>query len=201
MTNLIMATAFILAGCASTEGSKQDWVDISKAPRGETFSSENGAYIFSFDDVVEVYTHRFPGFSGSFVINKSGYIQIPKVGPVYAKNRSAEFLKSAIRIKLKPHIKYPKVEVSTGTLHSYKVTISGAVRYPKEYQFDKQTTLLEGISRAGGALEDVDRVILIRSGKDGKRTRYTAKISALVKGERGLDNFLLERGDLIILDK
>ena len=143
---LWLVFTFAAWGCSTVED--YPLPDLKTAPSGQTFSGQNGDYVFAPDDVVEVYVHRQPKYSGKFTIGQSGYIMIPGLGPVYAKNRSVSLLNSAIQIKLRPFVKYPRVTVATAYSHSYRVVFSGSVRKPGVYTFSK-TTLLEGIAVAG----------------------------------------------------
>ncbi|NRA64016.1 MAG: polysaccharide biosynthesis/export family protein [Pseudobacteriovorax sp.] len=191
---------FIL-GCKTTPEEKPVVLpDISRAPVGTTFSANSGDYIFAPDDVIEVYVHRQPKYSGRFLVKQSGHIILPGIGPVFAKNRSVGLLKTAIQIKLKPHVKYPRVTVAAASSHSYKVTFSGNIRSPGVYTFSEKTTLLEGLARAGGAVGDSARVILIRSDKTGLRQRYTTSLEEMAEKKSIIDNFVLERGDIIFIN-
>ena len=174
--------------------------NIDSVRPGNTFSTSSGSYIFAPGDVVEVYIHRQPGLSGSFLISPSGYIQMPKIGPVFAKNRSVDFMKQTIQIKVRPFVKYAKVSINTGRLSSYKVIFSGQVRRPGTYVFNKKTTLLEGLAEAGGVLRRSKQVVLIRKDSQGNSSRYVTDYKTLLSGEKGTDGLVLERGDIIFIN-
>ncbi|SMF20985.1 polysaccharide biosynthesis/export family protein [Pseudobacteriovorax antillogorgiicola] len=196
----IVVPLMLCMGCAGTPETENTWQDITHAPKGSTFSGGNGQYVYAPGDVVEVYVHREPRFSGTFLIHKSGYIQLPRVGPVYAKDRTPSLLKAAIQTKLRPYVRYPKVTVSASHLSSYRVIFSGQVRKPGTYSYNKRTSLLEGLAKAGGVTSKGALVILIRKTSHGSKSRYVVNYQALVSGERGLDNLFLERGDLIFVN-
>ena len=188
-------------GCMTTdEPQKPSLPLLSAAPVGNTFASNSGDYIFAPDDIVEVYVHRNPRYSGRFMVKQSGHIFIPGLGPVYAKNRSVGLLQTAVQVKLRPFIKYPRVTVAPAQSKSYKVTFSGRIRVPGVYTFSSKTTLLEGLAKAGGAMGTSKQIILIRSDKTGLRKRYSSSLAEITEQETVIDNFVLERGDIVYIN-
>ena len=173
---------------------------LSTAPVGSTFAPGSGDYVFAPDDVIEIYVHRQPKYSGRFMVKQSGHIFIPGLGPVYAKKRSVGLLRTAVQVKLRPFVKYPRVTVSPARSTSYKVTFSGNIRKPGVYTFNDKTTLLEGLAKAGGAMGDSKKIILIRSDKNGLRKRYVSSLAEITQKETVIDKFVLERGDIIFIN-
>lgn len=187
--------------CASTEDQKRVNLPLlSAAPVGNTFAENSGDYIFAPDDIVEIYVHRQPRYSGRFLVKRSGHIFVPGLGPVYAKNRSVSLLQTAVQVKLRPFVKYPRVTVSPALSNSYKVTFSGNIRKPGVYTFNNKTTLLEGLAKAGGAMGESKKIILIRSDKNGLRKRFTSSLAEITEKETVIDRFVLERGDIVFIN-
>ena len=164
---LVILLSLLLSNCKSTSDEEVSKFSQTTPPAaGNTFSGSSGQYVFAPGDVVVVHVDNSRKFSGSYVVDKNGYIRMPVIGAIYANKRSASLLKNAIEAKLRPHVKYPRVKVSTGRLASYKVIISGKVRKPGTYSFNRKTTLLEGIALAGGIYGSNAGSILVRTGSD-----------------------------------
>lgn len=173
---------------------------IGQAPYGSTFSKQNGEYIFAPEDIVEVYVHREPKYSGRFTVGKSGYIIIPNLGPVYAKNRNVSLLQTAVQIKLRPFVKYPRVTVAPAYSYSYQVVFSGSVRKPGRYTFSKKTTLVEGLAVAGALHSKKTSIVLIRQDEHGTKQRYQIELDNIKERQSAIDNFVLERGDIVVVN-
>lgn len=188
--------ALILSGCMSGHGS---FKDLENAPTGTTFSKLRGQYLFQAGDTLHVYIHRNKRMSGNFRVGASGYVHIPKIGPVYAKNRTASLIRTAIQLKLKPILRYATVDVTNGYLSSYQVIFSGGVKRPGTYRYDYKTSLLEGLARAGGVRSKNSRVILIRT-IGTKKHRYESSFKKILEGRDNFDHVILERGDMVFVD-
>ncbi len=195
---LWLIVAVLVSSCMTTHDTQLP--TLNQAPPGSTFSLQNGEYVFAPEDIVEVYVHRQPQYSGRFTIGKSGYIIIPNLGPVYAKNRSVSLLQTAVQIKLRPHIKYPSVIVAPAHSYSYKVIFSGSVRKPGIYTFSAKTTLMEGLAIAGGLRTHKASIVLIRRDKQGMKQRYQTDFENLSAESATIDNFILERGDIVFVN-
>lgn len=195
----LMLLSILVSNCKSVD-EESEFSNTTPPPAGKTFSGNNGQYVFAIGDVVEVNVRRNAKASGSYLIRNSGYIHMPIIGQVYAANRTASLIKSAIQIKLRPHFKYAKVSVITGRLASYKIQFSGKIRSPGAYSFNKKTTLLDGIARAGGISSKNANIILIRTDSSGARQRFTTDYLSLIRGTGDTDNVVLERGDLVFIN-
>lgn len=175
---------------------------IDGIPGGNTFSA-TGDYIIYSGDRVEVYVHGYPVFSGKYKVDRAGFIKIAKLGEVRAQGRSSQLLATALRVKLKPFVKYPRVSVAVAETSSYKVTFAGIIRRPGVHTLDVPTTLIEGLAIAGGIGEDPSEtsVIVVRSDEKGNKHRFSVNYQDLMLGSAQLDNFRLERGDFIYVHR
>lgn len=175
--------------------------DIRMAPVGSTFSS-SGDYILDSGDLVEVYVHNHPEYSGRYRVDGGGFITLHRVGLVRAKGRSAQLLRTALNIKLRPFIRHPRATASVVETGSYKVTFSGSVRRPGVHRLDGRTTLLEGLAIAGGISSPAHSsvVVIIRTDNSGVRQRYITSYHDLMLGSPVHDNFIIERGDIVYVN-
>lgn len=175
--------------------------DIRLAAPGHTFSS-TGEYIMDSGDLVEIYVHNHPEYNGRYRVDGAGFITLHKVGLVRAKGRSAQLLRTALTFKLRPFIKHPRVAASVVDTGSYKVVFSGNIRRPGVQKLDGKTTLLEGIAIAGGVSGSSEsaKIIVIRADEKGIKRRYITDYRVLMQGSPVLDNFILERGDIVYIN-
>jgi polysaccharide export outer membrane protein len=189
-----------LSACLHPQSVQLVGQDIRQAPPGKTFS-QSGDYLIAGSDLIEVYVHNHPEYSGRYRVSRSGYITMHRAGLVRATGRSAPLLQAAITIKLRPFIKYPRVSVSIVKPESYQVVFSGSVRKPGVYKLDDKTTLLEGLAIAGGISRPQNQqIVIIRENAKGQKRRYLTNYQELMVGSVVLDNFILERGDIIYIN-
>lgn len=196
----LLATAGVFA-CKHQDQAELVGQDIRLAPAGSTFSS-TGDYIIDTGDLIEVYVHNHPEYSGRYRVDGAGFITIHRIGLVRAKGRSSQLLTTALSIKLRPFIKHPRVASSVVDTASYKVVFSGNVRRPGIIKLDGRTTLLEGLAIAGGVINpNHAKVILIRQDAKGVKRRFITSYYELMKGSPVLDNLSLERGDIVYINE
>ncbi len=188
---------FTLACKHSTPVESED--RLTTAPQGKTFG-QDGHYLIEADDLIDIYVHNKPEYSGRYRVGRNGLITLPRVGVVQASGRSIQLLRTALAIKLRPFVKYPRVYTSVAERNSYQVVFSGSIRKPGVYTLNKKTTLIEGIAMAGGLVGQPEaNVVLIRSDQQGIKRRYQAPVAELMAGSPSLDNFVLERGDIVLV--
>lgn len=175
-------------------------LDLSAAPKGKTFT-DWGEYIIDAGDVVNVIVEEMPKLDGPQKVSPSGNISLPVIGMVRAKGLTEVQLRESMILKLKPHMKVPRVAVNVVQMNSYVVYFEGKVSKPGTYKLDSRTTIQQGIALAGGLKgEESSRIVVVRDTPEGVRKRFEASVKGLKEGQVTLDNFVLERGDLIIVD-
>ena len=176
--------------------------DLSSAPKGKTFT-DWGEYIIDAGDVVSVIVEEMPKLDGPQKVSPSGYISLPTLGMVRAKGLTEIQLRESMILKLKPHVKVPRVSTSVVQMNSYVVYFEGKIAKPGTYKLDSRTTLQQGLALAGGLKgedRELSRIIVVRDTPEGVRKRFETSVKGLKDGQATLDNFGLERGDLIIVD-
>lgn len=175
-------------------------LDLSSAPKGKTFT-DWGEYIIDAGDVVNVIVEEMPKLDGPQKVSPSGNISLPVIGMVRAKGLTEVQLRESMILKLKPHTKVPRVSVNVVQMNSYVVYFEGKIAKPGTYKLDSRTTIQQGIALAGGLKgEESTRIMVVRDTPEGVRKRFETSVKGLKEGQVTLDNFVLERGDLIIVD-
>jgi len=129
------------------------------------------------------------------VVDRSGRITIPRVGPVFVSGVRYADLADTIRTRVSQTFRSFDLSVSLGRLRGVRVFVTGYVARPGAYGVTSLSTLTVALARAGGptAAGSFRAVNLMR----GKETVSTFDVyDFLLKGDRSADR-LLESGDVI----
>ncbi len=198
---LIIGSMLLLGAAAcKTKAPQSVAPDLSAAPKSKTFT-EWGEYLIDANDVVAITVQNKSDLNGVYRVSPSGNISLPVAGVVRAKGLTESQLRESIVLKMRPQVSSPRVAVSVSQLNSYVVYFSGRVQRPGTYRLETKTTLLQGLALAGGVAADtVSRVVIVRETADGSKKRFETTYSKVREGEALLDNFILERGDLVLID-
>ncbi len=204
MRLLFMTLLFmhLLASCKHGSPSATAGQDLSSAPKGKTYN-DYGDYLIDVNDLLNIHVQGSgtKDMTGPYRVSPSGYISLPTAGMVRAKGLSEMQLRDSITIKLRPHVTGPRVSVAVAEANSYVVFFSGRVQKPGTFHLDGRTTLLQGLSLAGGWSDgDATRVIIVRETPEGVKKRFESGLENVRKGNAFVDNFWLERGDLVIIE-
>ncbi len=170
-------------GCAGrTRGvSPRDTEAISQPeippppPRTEAVPSTVGAlapadkvrpYRIGADDELDISVYGEADLSKTQTVRPDGKIAFPLVGDVQAAGLTPDELRTRISDKLVKFVKNPRVTVIVAAYKSKRVSVLGEVKRPGVVPLSGNTTLLEGISRAGGITQDADLegALLVRDG-------------------------------------
>lgn len=196
MKDIFLTVLFLIAISCSSSGVKS----LSNAPSGLTFS-RTGEYKLGVNDVIQIRVNGQKDFDGEYIISHNGTMNLPLVGAVHAKDRTERQLYDSIKRKLIPFIRAPEVSLSIVKYESYKVYIAGTVRSPGVFIFKDPTTIAQAIATAGGLtnLSNGD-LILHRKSRNGVVFKYLASFQDVIEGKGKLENFILERGDVLYVE-
>jgi polysaccharide export outer membrane protein len=171
--------------------------DLSLAMAGTTFNRV-GDYVISAGDQVSVKVFDQDNLTGTYVVSPTGILTFPLIGFVPAAGQTSLQLTDRLQKALKPYVKIPIVTVSVIGRDSYQVFFSGEVTKPGAVTLQSRTTLLQGLSMAGGLTRFASgRVVLLRQDPGGNIRRYATTYYRLLVGRDGVDRVSLERGDII----
>lgn len=175
-------------------------LDIHLAPKGKTYS-EQGEYLIDTGDVVNIATENKKEVNGTFKVTSTGMIALPLIGIVRAKGLTESQLRDSLILKLRPLVPAPRVTLSLVQTNSYVVYVTGQVQKPGSYKLEARTSLLQGLALAGGLRGDTaSRVIVIREAADGSKKRFETSYAHVRDGHDSIDNFVLERGDILLIE-
>lgn len=199
---ILMLIASVMPGACkhSTPQASQTIQDLSSAPKGKTYN-DYGDYLIDVNDLLIIHVQGNKDISGQYRVSPSGYISLPLAGMVRTKGLSEMSLRDSIMIKLRPHINGPRVSVAVAEANSYVVYFAGLVQKPGTILLGARTTLLQGLSLAGGwSDQKAARVIIVRETPEGVKKRFESGLDNVRGGNAYVDNFWLERGDLVIIE-
>ena len=183
----------VLSACSA----RFEGQEMKLAPRGRTFTPQ-GEYIIGLNDRLSIRVVGNNDIVGDFVVSQNGIISLPLIGSERAGGLTERDLARLLTERYKTFFKNPTVSVGVTGYESYRVFITGEVRRPGVFSFQERTTLLQGIATAGGLGDFAKGVIILhRVGKSGQVEKFQTKYEAVLRGEGKLDNFILERGDVI----
>ncbi|MCS4302427.1 polysaccharide biosynthesis/export family protein [Chryseobacterium sp. BIGb0232] len=130
------------------------------------------------------------------LVDKSGNIEIPRLGTTPVIGKSVPELKDEIKTKLKKWLVNPIVDVK---VLNKEIAVMGEVRNPAVIQVDKdQNTLLELVSKAGGfeMYANLKSVKILR--QEGENVRVT-NIDLTKMKDVPNQNIVLHPGDYVIV--
>lgn len=158
-----------LAGCAP-------WADLPPLP-----PTPAGTYRLGAGDRLRITVFDQKQLTGDYEIGASGIVDIPLLGPVRARGRTALGLGRTIAARLVARgiLRRPSVAVEVRKYRPF--SILGEVGKPGEYPFQPGMTVLAAVSLAGGftyrAAESRVAVIRVRNGLSRE---YQAPADALI---------------------
>jgi polysaccharide export outer membrane protein len=114
----------------------------------ETEVQEN-RYKLGAGDKLEIKIFGTDDMSGEYTINGAGFISIPLIGNIQAKNLTIETLQKALVDKLKPdYLLNPRLNIQV--LNYRPFYILGEVESPASYPYVDGMTYLNAVAIAGG---------------------------------------------------
>lgn len=173
-------------------------------------TQEDKDYRISPRDVIEIRVADAPELSRTASVNADGTFLMPYLSRLKAQGKTPEELSHEIADRLRDkYLKDPHVLVVVKQVNSRAFFIMGAVNKPGVYQIDRNLSLWELISLAGGlAYNHGPTAYIIREPKsqsappnstdtdDSKRSVISVNIDDLLKGNF-IHNMYLEPGDVV----
>ena len=136
-------------------------------------------------------------FINGYIVNDSGYVEIPIIGMVDILNKTLDEATEAVRKAAKVYLKDATIVVK---LISFKFTVIGEVKRPNTYRnFNNQLTVLEAISMAGDISDYGDRknVLVLRPNSEGTQT---FRLDLTNKNILTSDGFFLLPNDIVYVE-
>ena len=159
-------------------------------------------YIIGPEDVLEITVWRNQDLSKVVAVRPDGRISMPLIGDVTAVGRTPSQLTEEITARLKEFKENPSIAIVVKEVNSYAVFILGEVQKPGKYPLKSKTTLLQGITMAGGFTQTAARnkMVVFRfvdSGSGDERMKASYDDIVLRDGSR--QNVELKPGDTVVV--
>jgi polysaccharide export outer membrane protein len=149
------------------------------------------------EDQLEITVWSDRDMSRTVTVSADGKVVMPLIGSIRVAGVNEDEAAGCIAKALAQYIIDPKISVSIVRARPDRVFVLGRVRNPGVYDIRRNSTVLEGISQAGGLLDkaDLDRGTLIRAGN-----KYEpVNLRALLADGRMKENIHINDGDVIIV--
>jgi len=160
-------------------------------------------YMVGVDDVLDISVLQPEKIVTTVSVSPDGSITFPYIGTVKAAGLSLATIQENIQSGLAHgYMKYPVVSVTLRESRSRKFFVYGEVVRPGTYALDANTTVLRGITIAGGfnKFGSVNAKILRpKKGKPGYDT-IKVNVKAIMNGDAGKD-IVIEPGDIIVVSE
>lgn len=190
----------VLQRLSSTKSGLRPWVAAILLAASSLAAVAAGRALH-VDDVLQIKVVSQPDLDTTARVETDGTINFPYAGRIHAAGRSQDEVAQIIAQRLKQGdvVKDPHVLVEITSFGS-QATVQGTVGQPGAFPLDRDTTLTQLLSRAGGVKETSGDVILRRHGKHGQQVfRYSSR--ALVTGKLDGSRIPIHNNDEIYVDE
>ncbi len=159
-------------------------------------------YIIGPEDVLEITVWRNQDLSKQVAVRPDGRISLPLIGDVIAVGKTPAQLTAEISAKLREYKENPQVSIVMKEVNSYAIFVLGEVSKPGKYPLKSKTTLLQGITVAGGftPMAARNKLVLFRFSENGSDDeKIKASYDEIVLRDGSRQNIELKPGDTIVV--
>ena len=159
-------------------------------------------YFIGPEDVLNITVWRNVDLSRDVTVRPDGRISLPLIGDITAVGRTPTQLSDDISTKLKEYKENPQVSIVIKEVNSYVIFVLGEVAKPGKYPLRSKTTLLQGVTIAGGfnASAARNKIVVFRFAKDGAgQVKIKASYDDIVLRDGSNQNIELKPGDQIVV--
>jgi polysaccharide export outer membrane protein len=188
----------VLISCASDLPSVKT---LAKHQGGDPAADiADAGYVIGPGDLLSIDVWKEEELSKQVVVRLDGKISLPLVNDVQAAGLTSTELRNHLTEKYKDFVDVPEVAVTVIESRSKRIYLLGKVVRPGEYPLQKDMTIVQAISLAGGLAEwaDSSDIKLIRKIKGTEKT-FRVDYDAIVSGEDLAQNVQLQPDDTIFV--
>lgn len=162
-------------------------------------------FLIGPEDVLVVTVWRNQELSKEVTVGPDGKISLPLLGDITAAGLTAQALSKVVSDKLVDFMSTPTVSVQVKEINSYHIFAVGEVNRPGKIVLKSFTSVLQGISYAGGFTLFASRnnVHVLRNIKNGqgetKQVMIPVPYQDIVAGKNLESNIILKAGDVIVV--
>ncbi len=185
-----------MAGAMATVGNSHGQI------LGALSNTVSSDYVIGAEDVLEITIWRNQDLSKVVQVRPDGRFSLPVIRDVTAVGKTTSQLADEITKKLREYVQNPVVAISVREVNSYNIFLLGEVVKPGKYPLKSKTTLLQGITIAGGFTPTAARnqVVIFRfkDHEPGMQTLTASYDDIVLRG--GVDqNLELKAGDTVVV--
>ena len=159
-------------------------------------------YIIGAEDILEITVWRNTDLSKTVQVRPDGRISMPIIRDIMVVGKTPTQLAEEMTSKLKEYVQTPVVAVSVKEVNSSNIFVLGEVVRPGKYPLKSKTTLLQGITIAGGftPISSRNQMVIFRFTEKapGSKT-LTASYDDIVLRGGIAQNFELKSGDTVVV--
>src|SRR5262245_46518591 len=127
-------------------------------------------YIIGPEDILEITVWKNADLSRQVQVRPDGRISLPLLGDISAVAKTPVQLTEEISAGLRTYMESPTISIMVKEVNSYQIYVLGEVNKPGKYPLKSKTTLLQGITVAGGftSMAARNKIVVFRFSKDGE---------------------------------
>lgn len=162
-------------------------------------------FLIGPEDVLMVTVWRNQELSKEVIVRPDGKISLPLLGDITAAGLTAQALSKQVADGLVEFMSTPNVSVQVKEINSYHIYAVGEVGKPGKIVLKSFTSVVQGISYAGGFTTFASRnnVHVLRNVKNGQGETRQVMIPVpyqdIVQGKNLEANIILKAGDVIVV--
>ena len=169
---------------------------------GKLSNAVSSEYLIGAEDVLEITVWRNVDLSKIAQVRPDGRISMPIIRDIMAVGKTPSQLAEEMTNRLKEYIQNPIVAVSVKEINSSNIFVLGEVARPGRYPLKSKTTLLQGITIAGGftPIAARNQLVIFRFTESATgMKRLTASYDEIVLRGGTTENFELKSGDTVVV--
>ena len=203
MLNKVIA-AFLLVGFLLLSSCASNIPSIKTLPKDQDSVEDTVAtmtsYIIGPGDILSVDVWKEPELSKQVSVRLDGNISLPLLNDIKVADLTCAAVQKQLTERYKEYVTAPEVSVTLLESRSKKIYLAGKINSPGEYVLEKNMTIVQAISRAGGLGQwaDTSDIRLLRK-IDGVERTYRVDYDAIVSGDDLSQNVFLQPDDTIFV--
>ncbi|GAB7217163.1 MULTISPECIES: polysaccharide biosynthesis/export family protein [Dickeya] len=142
---IFLCLSMLLAGCSLSSPQQQEQPD-----------DEESGYLLDEGDAVNILVYGEPEMTMKFMLDKSGAITFPYIGPLVLKGKTPGQVSDELTKRLRgDYLQNPMVTVSIAEFRKFYIT--GEVVKPNGYTYEPGLNVEKALALAGGFTDRADR--------------------------------------------
>jgi polysaccharide biosynthesis/export protein len=157
-------------------------------------------YVIGPSDVLSISYRNEKDMTGDYIVRPDGKITLPLLGDISAVGSTPEKLtEELVKVSDKLFVN-PTISVGVKAINSRKVSITGGVEKPGQYDILAPMDIVQLISLAGGLREYTSgKAITIIRGDGTQQTSFKFNYKEVLEGKNLKQNIPLRPGDRVLV--